>query len=77
MEYICKLKVTELPESGYQVKFDMNNSDKPLVIAAQVDAEQFLKYIEQEIKSRSLWKVEYSLGYQSFPDSCDDKPKVT
>lgn len=70
MEYTSKLIVKELPEGGYQAIFAMNNIDKPLVISAQLEGEKFLKFIKQELLSKSLWKTEYFLGYQTFPEPC-------
>lgn len=75
MEYTSKLIVKELPEGGYSAIFAMNNIDKPLVISGQLGACDFLKYIEQELKDKCLWRVEYSLGYQSFPEPCSESPE--
>ncbi len=58
-----------------QAIFAMNNIDKPLVISGQLGACDFLKYIEQELKDKCLWRVEYSLGYQSFPEPCPESPE--
>lgn len=75
MEYTSKLKVKELPEGGYSATFAMNNIDKPLVISAQLEGEKFLKYMEQELLSKSLWTVEYFLGYQTLPEFCTETPE--
>lgn len=71
-EYTSKLIITKLPEGGYSAKFALNNIDKPLVISAQLDASNFLKYIREELRAKSLWRVEYSLGYKTYPEDCKE-----
>lgn len=71
-EYISKLIITELPEGGYSAKFALNNIDKPLVISAQLNATEFLKFMKEELRTKSLWRVEYSLGYKTYPEDCKD-----
>ena len=71
-EYISKLIITELPEGGYSAKFALNNIDKPLVISAQLNATDFLKFMKEELRTKSLWRVEYSLGYKTYPEDCKD-----
>lgn len=71
-EYISKLIITELPEGGYFAKFALNNIDKPLVISAQLNATDFLKFMKEELRTKSLWRVEYSLGYKTYPEDCKD-----
>nr|DAH34258.1 MAG TPA: hypothetical protein [Caudoviricetes sp.] len=71
-EYISKLIITELPEGGYSAKFALNNIDKPLVISAQLNATEFLKFMKEELRTKSLWRVEYSLGYKTYPENCKD-----
>ena len=72
-KYTSKLIVTELPGGGYSAKFALNNIDKPLVISAQLNAPDFLKFIKQELRDKSLWRVEYSLGYKTYPEDCKEK----
>ena len=71
-EYISKLIITELLEGGYSAKFALNNIDKPLVISAQLNATDFLKFMKEELRTKSLWRVEYSLGYKTYPEDCKD-----
>nr|DAW84487.1 MAG TPA: hypothetical protein [Caudoviricetes sp.] len=71
--YNSKLFVTELPGGGYSAKFALNNIDKPLVISAQLNATDFLKFMRQELRDKSLWRVEYSLGYKTYPEDCKEE----
>lgn len=64
-KYIGGLKVTKLGTgwAGYKLTLDLGNPDvKPIVIAADLEAEDFLKFIEQELISRQLYKVEFFKG---------------
>ena len=70
-KYIGKLEVTRLEPIGLQVKFGMNNVDKPLVISAQLEDEDFLKFLREELRSRGLNTVKYFLGVKTYPDNCN------
>jgi hypothetical protein len=58
-KYKCKytghVKVTKLGQggTGYKVKLDFDNLDEPVIqISADLNAEDFLKFVEQELVSR-------------------------
>ena len=73
--YKCKytggIKVTKLgkgPE-GYKVILDLGNPDKKLIqISADLEAEDFLKYVEQELISRQLHQVKFFKGVKIYPE---------
>lgn len=66
-KYTGTLEVKRL-KSGYKVEFGLGSDTiKPLQIAADLEAEDFLKFIEQELKSRQLIKVQYFTGYKYEP----------
>lgn len=61
-KYCGDIKVTQL-KSGYSVAFDLGVPDKhPIIISADLNAEDFLKFIEQELISRQLYKVQFFRG---------------
>ncbi len=61
-KYCGGIKVKEL-ESGYSVSFDFGIPDKkPITISADLKAEDFLKFVEQELISRQLYKVQFFRG---------------
>ena len=65
------LKVTKLGKgwAGYKVVLDLGNPDKPLIqISADLEAEDFLKYVEQELISRQLHKVKFFKGVKIYPE---------
>ena len=65
------IKVTKLGKggTGYKVEFDFDNLDKPVLqISADLNAEDFLKFVEQELVSRQLQKVKYFRGVKIYPE---------
>lgn len=70
-KYVGGIKVTKLGkgEAGYKLVLDLGNSDKPLLqISADLNAEDFLKFIEQELISRQLHKVQWFKGVKTYPE---------
>ena len=64
-KYIGGIKVTKLGMgwAGYKLVLDLGNPDRrPIVIAADLEAEDFLKFVEQELISRQLYKVQFFKG---------------
>ena len=71
-KYTGGIKVTKLI-SGYKLVLDLGNPDKRIIqISADYESEEdFLKYIEQELISRQLERVQYFRGVVNYPE--DDK----
>ena len=71
--YKCKytggIKVTKLL-SGYKLILDLGNPDKRVIqISADIESEEdFLKYIEQELISRQLERVQFFRGVVNYPE---------
>lgn len=64
-EYISKLKVDELVDGGYSLMLAMNNRDKPIYINYGGTAEEFLKFIKEELRYRHFNTDTYSKGYKA------------
>jgi hypothetical protein len=71
-KYIGGIKVTKLI-SGYKLVLDLGNPDKRVIqISADYESEEdFLKFIERELISRQLEKVQFFRGVVNYPE--DDK----
>ena len=74
-KYKCKytghIKVTKLGKggTGYKVIIDLDNPDKPMIqISADLTAEDFLKFVEQELVSRQLHRVKFFRGVKIYPE---------
>ena len=66
-KYTGDIKVTKLGKgwAGYKLVVDLGNPDKRVIqISADLEAEDFLKYVEQELISRQLHKVQSFTGYE-------------
>lgn len=73
-EYVGRLKIEELREGGYKLTLGMHTPEKPLIIAAQLNAIDFLKFFEKELLDRNLDLTSYYTGYQIIKDhNCDEK----
>lgn len=67
-KYVGGITVTKLL-SGYKLVLDLGNPDKQRIqIAADIESdEDFLKFIEQELISRQLERVEFFKGVVNYP----------
>ena len=74
-KYIGGIKVTKLL-SGYKLVLDLGNPDKKTIqICAELDSEEdFLKFIEQELISRQLARVQFFRGVKKYPE---DEQRLT
>lgn len=74
-KYVGGLTVTQLASGGYKLALNLGNPDiEQIVIAADMNAEDFLKYVKQELISRQLIKVQYFTGYKYEPG--DERPNT-
>lgn len=67
-KYTGDVKVTKLGSgwTGYKAVIDLGNPDKRLIqISADLEAEDFLKFVEQELISRQLQKVQFFKGVKT------------
>ena len=71
-KYVGGITVTKLL-SGYKLILDLGNPDKRIIqISADLESEEdFLKFIEQELISRQLERVQFFKGIVNYPE--DDK----
>lgn len=70
-KYVGGIKVTKLGTgwAGYKLVLDLGNPDKPqIAISADLEAEDFLKFVEQELISRQLIKVQWFTGVKTYPE---------
>lgn len=75
-KYTGGIKVTKLI-SGYKLVLDLGNPDKRIIqISADYESEEdFLKFIEQELISRQLERVQFFRGIVNYPE--DDQRRCT
>lgn len=76
-KYNGGLKVTKLGvgPTGYKLILYLGNEDhRPIQISADLNAEDFLKFIEQELISRQLIRVQWFKGIKKYPE--DEERRV-
>ena len=67
-KYTGGIQVTKLL-SGYKLVLDLGIPDKRVIqISADLNAEDFLKFVEQELVSRQLHKVKFFRGVKIYPE---------
>lgn len=68
-KYVGGIKVTKLL-SGYKLVLDLGNPDKRVIqISADCESEEdFIKFIEQELISRQLQRVQFFKGIINYPE---------
>lgn len=66
-KYVKGIQVTQLASGGYKLVLDLGNPDQRMIqISADIeDQQEFIKYIEKELISRQLQKVEFFAGIKS------------
>lgn len=62
--YIGKLKIKHLQPVGYELLLMLDCDEKPLHIAAQLQWNEFLEFIEKELRIRHLHTTSYYTGYK-------------
>lgn len=77
-EYIGKITIQKLDPVGYNVRLGLDVIERPLVLYAELNDEDFLKFIKQEIKNfkhRYYGKLNLINPYDCKPrnTSCDCK----
>lgn len=58
-EFIGDIKVDELDPEGYKVSFYLNRTENPLVIMSDLEGDDFLKFIQKELRIRKLNGTKY------------------
>lgn len=65
-KYVGGIKITKLGIGGYRLILDLGIPDKRVIsIAAELEEEDFLKYIEKELIARQLQKVQFFRGIKT------------
>ena len=62
MEFIGEIKIENLNPIGYKVSLNLDRSENPLVLIADLPDNKFLKFIKEELRSRKLHKMKHYLA---------------
>jgi hypothetical protein len=58
-EFIGDIKVDKLDPEGYKVSFYLNRTENPLIIMSDLEGDDFLKFIQKELRIRRLNGTKY------------------
>lgn len=74
--YIGKLNIQKLDPKGYCIKLGMNTPDQPITIYAELEDNEFLKFLRKEIESMSLNLVYFGSLNLRYPYECNPISKA-
>lgn len=75
-KYVGKIKIEDILDCnkntvGYKLILGLNNDERPLTIQMEGNTDQFLKYVEKDLRKRHLHYTSFYTGYQVIPEECD------
>lgn len=70
-EYIGKLKVRKLDPIGYEIRLGMNTPECPDIIYAELEDQDFLNFLDEELKHRRINTILYSTLLKTMPPECN------
>ena len=72
-QYKGQIKIEELTPEGYSVSLFVHGVHHPIVIAAQLHLNKFIKFFKDEIRTRQLHKNDYlSLNKKYTINNCNE-----
>lgn len=69
-EYIGKIYIKKLDPIGYEIKLGMNTPECPDVIYAELEDNEFLKFLKEELKHRRSTVTFYGKLQKIMPPEC-------
>jgi hypothetical protein len=58
-EFIGDIKIDKMDPVGTKISFYLNRSENPLTIMSDLEGEDFLKFIQKELRIRRLNQTKY------------------
>ena len=59
VEFIGKLTIEDLEPEGYKVQINLDNSENPITLMADLPDDEFLCFVKEELRSRKLHRLEH------------------
>lgn len=69
--YVGKIRVQKLDPIGYSIHLGMSAPEKPLVIYAELEDSEFLKFLRQELKIKRFNLAYYGKLQLTYPYDCN------
>jgi hypothetical protein len=79
LEFIGEIKIEDLDPVGYKVSLNLDRSENPLVLIADLPDDEFLEFMREEIRSRKLHKVKHYLATKVPGDTiklCNERERT-
>ena len=54
-----KLTIEDLEPEGYKVQINLDNSENPITLMADLPDDEFLCFVKEELRSRKLHRLEH------------------
>lgn len=69
-EYIGKIKIEKLDPMGYCIYLGLSMIERPLVIYAELDDKQFLKFLRKELTDKRFNMIHYGNLQLIYQTNC-------
>lgn len=79
MEFIGGITIENLDPVGYKVAINLDHSENPIILMADLPDEEFMDFIKEELRSRKLHRVKYYKTVKLPPQQtplCYDRQRV-
>lgn len=79
IEFIGGIKITDLNPIGYKVELNLDHSENPVVLMADLPDDKFMEFIKEELRNRKLHKTEYFKAIKIQPNQqtlCYDRART-
>lgn len=67
VEFIGRIDITDLEPQGYKVALNLDGSENPLVIMADLPDDKFICFIKEELRHRKLHKQQHFKAVKLCP----------
>ena len=67
VEFIGRIDIQDIEPEGYKVSFNLDNSENPVVIIADLPDCEFLSFIKEELRSRKFHKQKHFKAVKLCP----------
>lgn len=57
--FIGKLTIEDLEPEGYKVHINLDNSENPITLMADLPDDEFLCFVKEELRSKKLHRLEH------------------
>lgn len=71
VDFLGIIKITDLEPIGYKMEFNLDHSENPIVLIADLPDDKFLEFVKDELRKRKMHKVDF---YKALKLQSNDRP---